>query len=148
MLLIEDNIPFNNECDIDEEYDEELLEELDDKCEKILETVRQYINPFNNVFSTKYIPYDNINISVAQCYLEYLYAVHNLMDSDSPIKEIEVVIRVLELLIESVDFNRMKHQIQQDSAISSTTNFDSHQVMSNIYSQMFKDIFRYQVTFK
>lgn len=152
MLPIDNHLDneYDNSYDIDydiDELDDELLEDLDNRCEEVFNKINQYVIPFSKAFKTnENEPYDIVSISIIKCYLEYLRYVKHTMDTDSPIKEINTLIRVLELLLDSVNFEDMLYHLQQDFS-KTTTNTDSYQVMSNVCSQMYKDIFRYQVSY-
>ncbi len=130
------------------EYSEEYaIEVLTNHSKRIFDKVNKYVIPFNNSFDNpNSLEHNKVDPMVVYYYLKFLRQLYRNADTNMPIKELEIVIKTLENLSKSISFESLFISLNNlgDNTYLQPM-ISSYQVASNIYTNMFLDIFNSSV---
>lgn len=138
-------MPINNPY-LDNEYDEYIEEVLTRQSKAIFDKVNRYVIPFQKAFDNPNSDrHTKIDSFVVHYYLQLLKQLYENADMElTPIKELEVVIKTLENLMESINFDELHINLELEKN-AQLTSLSPYQVSVNIYTNLFVDIFNAQV---
>ncbi len=130
------------------EYGEEYaIEVLTNYSKRIFDKVIDYVVPFRNSFNTPNDKHSKVDIFVVSEFKKYINRLLKFADGgNTPIKELEILYKTLKYLEQS-NFLGLYKDISENEYKSNQqpTDLDNYQLVSNIYTNIFLDIFNSEV---